>query len=398
MEYMKSKNELKWSLFEILNNLSSSIQGLFLSLYFWENSKGTGVVLTYHIFLFLAIPFAGIIGSLLSKYLSSKISFIISAACKITVLGVALIYKDNLISEPELFGVLNGIAIGLYAIPRNITFQKVVSGERIGKTTAVITSISQVYEIVLPTLGALWIVKTGSYAGIFAFGIISPLLALLVLPFVTITKDSVLTSTATFFKTVSTNKDYLKLLLLYFVLGIKNGISWALFGGLIYFLVSKYLTYWGYINTGLSIVGITTGLFYAKFLADKKDAIVFNLVGIFYLSIALIFATNYTPLLFVPFLILHAISESLLTNSLSPLSTAIISEDSGYKEYISEYHSLKEIPLSLGRVIPLLILISFSSNLEHSVTLILLLLTVATTPFVAGYILQTTSIYRQRAI
>lgn len=378
-------NIKKWIVMESVRNFANSISTFFVSIYIWQNNNNLQSVLLYHLALFAGIPVFGLIGIYVSKKIGSKLTLLVSNIFQCLTIFSVLRFSDLLFTKPYLFGFLISIAIGLYSVTRNAVFSKLMANFKLSEVTAKLKSISALIGLLIPLIGAIWIYVSRSYNGIFILALVFYLITTFITFKINFANEQ--RSKGDFVQTL-TQPDFLKLLKYFFLQGIKSGITWSVFGILILSFVNNNLPIWGTVNFSLGIIGITGGMIYSRYFAKNKNIFIFMLANLMVAASVVIFLGNYNLWSLIVFLVINELSDSFLISSSSPIISGIISESGEANLY--EKYWLTEIPLSVGRMLPISILFFSSANLDYTPVIGLVFMVLGFVPIISSGVLRST--------
>lgn len=165
-------NNYLWIFLQSTNNLSNAVISIFLSIFVWQKTGSIDYLFLFFLALFLTIPVSGFIGSYITEKFNFKVPVLISFVSQILLLFFAVNYSNYLIDNPILFGLINGVSIGFYAVPRNAVFQ-LMNKDSISASNSLLSVIGGLISLSVPVVGSLWISRTGNYNGIFILAGIS---------------------------------------------------------------------------------------------------------------------------------------------------------------------------------------------------------------------------------
>lgn len=382
-------NSTKWMLSDFFYTVSENISALFISIFIWQKSQNLTIILKYNLTVFILIPFIGIVASVITKNISYKFNIFLSLIAKsIVLLGVSFFHQVFL-ENPHLLGILSAIAIGLYAIPHNTITNTVINKNELSKITAFLESASSGMSLVIPIIGSLWIFLTGSYSTLFIVSLGILLMSSLIRSSVSIPET---TDNFSFTKMLmlTKNSDFLRLNLRTFFWGIRNSLSWSVFSIFILFLVGNNLPKWGTANTIMNTLVLILGLLYSKLLTKKQniEKITLYLSSFIYTALVIILVANFNFITLIIFLIIDAFTDLIINSSMSPITHSILEEQLGLGNITSEFFTLVEFPLALGRVIPILALLVVNASFTNDSIIKLIILVMGAIPWITASIIS----------
>ncbi len=381
-------NNYLWVFLQSTNSLSNAVISIFLSIFVWQKTGSIDYLFLFFLALFLTIPVSGFIGSYITEKFNFKTPVLISFMSQILLLFFAVNYSNYLIDNPILFGLINGVSIGFYAVPRNAVFQ-LMNKDSISASNSLLSVIGGLISLSVPVVGSLWISRIGNYNGIFILAGISILLGFVVNFFIKYPKSNGMFDVLVY-KQFAKNKDFIKVIFLRFLDGIKGGIEWAFMGVITLGLIGGDLEKWGILNFFASLVGIGSGLFYMKVISKGYDKPALYLSSILYTFFGIFLLVSFGLVNFVFYLFGTTITSSFIGSAVSKLWSDVFDESGGGSYNSSEFFSILEIPLMLGRVIPIFILFFNQIDLSSKVNLGMLFILISTIPLLSTYVLQRT--------
>lgn len=374
-----------------MNSISSTIVSIFLSIFVWQKTGDINFIYLYFLGLFVSIPFFGIIGAIISEKVNFKLPFLISFLTQVIFLYFVVNKSDFLIANPVAFGILNSIAIGFFAIPRNSLYQ-ILNKENISGGNAVLSVIYSIVGLAVPLAGSYWLAQTGNYKLIFLIAGLSILVCAVLLFFIKLPKSDGKYELSLVLKFLRVG-DYRKIIFLRFIDGFKNGIEWGLFGIIMFNLTNGDISKWGYLNFATSGVAIFAGILYSKFIANKYELPTLYIFSILYTFFGLFMLINFNLINFLVYFIGTAISGVFISSSVSKLWSDVFSTSGGNEYSSSEFFSFLELPVMIGRVIPFAILYIYNYDLDSKLVLGVLILFISIIPLISTYILEKTHVF-----
>lgn len=376
----------RWFAVQFLQNWAWTIGNLFLSIFIWEKAGSLSFLYKYFLSLFIFIPISGFIGALISDRLSIKYSFISSFLLDIGILSLASLDPDLFLGKPIIFGALNGTAIGLYAIPSNVSMLSLFSKD-ISSAAARLGSLSGINALLIPLIGSFWVYITGSYKGIFLLGSIALVLAILILLNMNFPKAEKSWSWIRLGKFLK-YRDFRMLCFFWFLSGLKHGLMWSVFGVVLLKLIGGEITGWGVMNFAAALLGIVSGIAYSKFIAGKQDASVLILSSLLYTTLGIMLIADFSLVSFTAFFLGTRLMQTFIGSAATLLESDVLRNSGESSSTSYEYYTFLEIPLAIGRFVPVFVLFILNSELEKNIILVSIFFVVSTVPLMSTYVLQ----------
>ncbi len=384
-------NQIVWILLQSSNSLSSTVISIFLSIFVWQKTGNMIYLFNFFLALFISIPLFGFIGSYITERNTFKIPVFLSFMSQMLLIFFAVRYSEYLIENPILFGLINSVSIGLYAVPRNAVFQ-LMNKENISAGNSLLSVIGGFVSLSIPIIGSFWISRTGNYNGIFALAGISILIGFILNFFIKFPK-----SNGTFdfgvYKQFLKNKDFLRIIFLRFLDGTKGGIEWAFMGVITLGLIGGDLEKWGILNFIAALVGIASGLFYMKVISKGYDKTALYISSVLYTFFGIFLLVEFGLLNFLVYLLGTTITSSFIGSAVSKLWSDIFVSSGGNEYNSSEFFLILELPLMVGRVVPIFLLYITGFDFNSKMYLGIIFMCISTVPLISTYLLQKTKAF-----
>lgn len=379
-------NSISWLLLLAFNSIGSTLVDVFLGLFIWQKTFGLEYIYQYFIVLFLTIPAFSIFAGILSKNVSIKFTLFISFLTKILQILIVIYTPNIFLSEPKFFGLFSAFTIAMFCIPRNSIFQKLDS-DKISRQGSIVGVVDTIVSLVIPVIGTYWISKTSSYSPIFVLAAAMYFLSMILDMFIKFPNNKEKINFSILHKFLK-DGDLTKLFAVYFLNGLKNGLEWALMGLIVFILLNGNVLNWGLLKFLVSLICVIAGLIYAKILAGKYDKYALYFSSILYTFFGLFILMDFNFYYFVLFFVGTSLTSVFMNSAIYRLNSDVYSTFKSLGDYTLEFNAFTEIPLMLGRVIPLLILYTTKSDLESNVVLSLILFIISVIPLFNTYIIE----------
>ncbi|MBD3281008.1 hypothetical protein GF389_05860 [Candidatus Dojkabacteria bacterium] len=389
---MKSKLTRFEKLFLTSNNLmwaGNYVFDVILAFFIWGESQNLNNLLVFKLFWTI-----GIVGGAFSAvYLMVRLhpiiiriaSFLLAVIFAVSILFLNVEGKFILI----LLGAIYGFKVGLGSQPYNLIYQMLIRPENRLFFSSLQSAIHNFVLIFFPFVVTQIIDITENYDIVFILAIILTILSIFPL-FSGLKsykngKQRDKTDFSGAYQEIKQSKNLQNLLALKFIDGIQNGFEIAVFPVLGLYIVSDVGS-WGIVNTIFAVLTVFLYFTVAKKLSFKKAAPVFNVVAVVYSLVALLFGVYLTLELYLLFLIVLVLDRTLINTVYSAIDSKIVDRRVEETDHLDEYLTIAEIPLFLGRVVPLLGLLLAGGQID-GVAMSLVLVLVAFLPMAMTYIL-----------
>lgn len=357
--------------------LGSSLTGLFLVIYIYNELGGINGVLYYSLlsygFMAITVPLGAILMSKIGQKNSLILSFPFLAIFYLSLMKLPV--DPVLFIHLALFGII--LHKTLYWAPFHTDFSKYSSKKNRGTSVAVLRSIRYFISIIAPVIAGLILTDLG-YTSLFAIVLI--IVGLSVLPLLALEDDKEEYS----WTFVGTYKQLFKpanrkLLYSYMADGAENIIGvmiWPVF--LFNLLDGQYFSI-GVLSSVIMLISIIIQMFTGN-LVDKGNKKSLLKLGSALYSLGWIFKIFVTTA-FQVFIasIYHNFSLILLR---TPFNALIYEKQADQGSYVDEYTVLREISLSFGRLIMIALLFLLLSLASLNLSFLLAALVVLAFNFI----------------
>lgn len=342
--------------------------GSFRSLVIYKTGWGLGVL--------VGVIIAQII---LQKVLSARIrvvSILIGAA-----FALSLLFIDSIESSTTLLllGVVYGFKVGLGALPYNIIYQAQITPDSRSLYSSMTNAIYKGLMIFFPLIVTQIIDKTENYAVVFVIGFILNVIS--IFPLLISTKYAKIEpkrplDLAGTIKEIKESKNLQGLLKLKLLNGIYMGFTMTVFAVLGLYILED-IGNWGIVSTIITIFSIVLYYTISRKISFSKAPILFTASAAFFAVIGTIFAANLNLGTYIIFLVAIAIKEAINDRSYYEVESKIIDRRVEDHEHLDEFLFIQEIPLFVGRMIPLGFFLITDTDFEDSggLSLVILLVT-----------------------
>lgn len=390
---MKLKSEANVIIaIDALKKIMIIFLGPFLTAYFIKTSSESIIDLSvYYIFAYLLLGFGTFIVASIIKNKFRIGMFRIGVITNFIYIMSIVILKDKVVEHLDLISILYGISQSMYWFPYNLfAINKIDNQER--------TNYTVKKNIIVSTVGVLCPILLGTIITatnfeltaiiILIISLIQIVLSFMLTPdenTITLKKYDLLKS----WKKIRKNKQIKKMFLVEFLIGfsVSDGALGTLITILIFnaFKTNMNLGIISSISTVLSMIAIKLYGKYSKNKSDKKALLISSIIPVISVFIVLMNTNNIT-------IIIYSFCYEIFVNGILSLSRIIrlfnMSDSSIIqKDDQSEFFSLREGILNLGRIVSytILLIAGVSAN-AVALNLVLIILTLSIP--LMGYILK----------
>lgn len=390
---MKLKSEANVIIaIDALKKIMIIFLGPFLTAYFIKTSSESIIDLSvYYIFAYLLLGFGTFIVASIIKNKFRIGMFRIGVITNFIYIMSIVILKDKVVEHLDLISILYGISQSMYWFPYNLfAINKIDNQER--------TNYTVKKNIIVSTVGVLCPILLGTIITatnfeltaiiILIISLIQIVLSFMLTPdenTITLKKYDLLKS----WEKIRKNKQIKKMFLVEFLIGfsVSDGALGTLITILIFnaFKTNMNLGIISSISTVLSMIAIKLYGKYSKNKSDKKALLISSIIPVISVFIVLVNTNNIT-------IIIYSFCYEIFVNGILSLSRIIrlfnMSDSSIIqKDDQSEFFSLREGILNLGRIVSytILLIAGVSAN-AVALNLVLIILTLSIP--LMGYILK----------
>ncbi|MGI8419625.1 MAG: hypothetical protein ACR2LN_03185 [Candidatus Levyibacteriota bacterium] len=374
MEYLKSFLQKEKSHFNRLDRQAQKllgsitlyyfigpIFGIFIDAFIWRQSHDPILVSFYNIILFIGIPIGFYLnGLLLRKYTPNILQFVGLFVGGLVVAILIFLPKLSYTSV-MIYGLIDGIAGGLYWANRNLLTLKTTTSENRIYFSGIESIINTYSKILIPVLIGWFLIlgtKTHLYSTIQGYKVIGVIMMFVICMagFVMMTlRIKHASYQQLLLKTVSEN--WKKFRLLQIVLGFMQGITSVLPTLMVLILLGKEDTL-GTIQSLSSILTAIVVYFLAKRLKVQHRVRLLEISFVLGLIGAVSFSIFYSGLGVLIFYAAQAIMQPFIWMATSSINYDLIDEDKNNETHYA-YISDQELYLNGGRIAAITLFVIF---------------------------------------
>ena len=339
--------------------LALTVSDIFLTFYIWDKSSSIRTISIYHLAMFITIPIFAILAGILSEKRSPVDGYSIGLLIRAFVFILVIFFPKFIMDNIWLFGSIYGASIGISAVSANIINSKIFENslEKMMSFNVIIGSITNLMAPFFATI----IASTLGFNPLLAASLLFLLLA-----WMSSRKIEKLVYGDGGFNLLNgsllkrkTNNNLL--FLVQFIEGIRSGFLWAYAGILAYIFVGGIKS-WGMYNLFFTGLTILFGLIFSKTLRLHTNKLFVVTTGLFYSLACLLLGVNFSLGYFLFYSLVMSFVSAVGWSSFLGTINQIMKEDSDFEKYRIEYYVAIELPLALGRIIPLLLILIFNVN------------------------------------
>jgi len=373
-------------------NLSTKI---FIAFFIWQTKQDVSLFLFYTLALFISAPFGSIIASILGIKIEPKYGILVGNWIQIIQITFLLFFVATLnIPIAIVLGLFGGFAeSNKSSTMRMLEILKNESGkENIEHFYAKKALTYNVLKGIIPLSIVYLISKSGSYDALFAIVIVllvvSSLLSLTINT--TTTKPSF--ELKEILKIPGTNPNKLLLIITLFFEGITEGITTTILPIIILVYVGGIVN-WGWINTGVVVFTILVTAIMSKKLNDSTSRGAYSIGALLFATTSIFFIIHFNIIVIGAFLLAMAFMDVIKSTSFNSSIERITNSDRSEKELTPEYLFLIETSLSIGRILPIIIILITVADINKESFIRILFLITGFLPLLTMSFLSKTTVF-----
>ncbi|HEC66071.1 MAG TPA: MFS transporter [bacterium] len=375
-----SKNEKSFLLHQVLTSIPFAVVGTFITFYLWDQTKSLQLVANYHFFRGVGI----LGGAFLSSYFISKFTPNIVRAGGITLYAfVALLIVllgASTANYTLLIGILVGLSVGIRVVPYRVMFATVNKPESRQNFLNLSGTFGSVFTIFLPLAAAFFVGDKGEYGNLFVFIFITLLVSVIPLLFMKLPKsESKRLKLKEAFVQIIKDSDLKRLLVTRFLDGIKFGVKASLWSIIVLSVVGG-LENWGIFNTVFAVLSTIISYTIGKKVKFSNSGFLIIFMSSLLMVAGLIFAANLDLISYILYSFIAGFADTLYSRSYASIRYKVMDRNVDEVDTLDEIDSISEIPVFLGRSIPLLIIMFTAVSFESDLVLRILIIVVSTIP------------------
>lgn len=387
--------EKKLLFHRFLFDSANSVTDLFFTFLIFDQTGSLAKILIFKLWQFIFIP----IGALFSDFCTNRIgpikTYILSILINIIYVSLIISFRESAVNYLIILGVLNGLVIGSRALPWNVLFQDKVTDENRGRFGGVRRSLDGIRSIILPAICAFYIGGGGSYLILFISSVFLYILS--VVSIFTLRPDKFISKPIRLLESLRnyvTNRDLKLLLRATFMIGLRSSILVSIWDIVALTLIGG-MTSWGVYKTIFGIVTVILSYIIGNKLNLLRSRFGASLSAIAFFLGMTVLALNFNLQGFLIYSLAAAFFNASFWNSLDIIRAQIIKRNIFDDGLVDETKFIKEIPLCIGRVIPIFILLETNASFEENFVLRIIILVVGIMPFIVYLILSKSSVVKQ---
>jgi YQGE family putative transporter len=357
--------------------IGASMSGLFLNLYLWRLTEDLVINAIYNIIVYGMTPFAFAIGGWIAKKKDRMVTYRFGIAL-ITVFFLAVIFaQENVVTYYPLFGIFNGLALGLYWVGYIVLMYDVTDSRNRVRYMGINMIVFNTAGLAGPALSGFLInLFEGLRGYLFTFATASTLFG--IASFFSLRIPRIHAHHRTYYLKYSIlmmkrSKQWMLSLIGFLILGLLQGMMLFLPNILMFQTVGREDQV-GYLAVGFALLTILTGLYISRRGEQthiRRDLLIASLFIIVGASFLLIDIRLWTVIVFMS---VYSLMAPLIVNTLTFYYYRIMDGLPLRGLFRIESVVIREFFLNVGRVLSIVLQVVFASRIDSPALPVVLIL------------------------
>ncbi len=375
---------------------SDVLERTFFTLYIWDNTRDLRDVLIFVLAYFAVTPIIGLLAGYLTDKFDIKITMLVGIWIQILQI-VLMIYVQFPISILALvvIAVLGGVGESFRSIPIH-AIEYEVQGERadLNHYYADKSLFSRLISVSLPLAAAyLLTVTEGNFDFLFQLIIILLIAKTIVVFLYKIPPNHNNFDLKNILTFPGTNSDKIHLVKGVFIQGLSEGITLTILPVIVLMFAESFLK-WGLINSGIVLFGIILSFFLTIWVNNFNSKVLYSIGAFIFAAASTFFLSEINFAVILGFLVAAQFMDVVKEVSYNASTERIMSEDRKEYQLYSEYQYLVDTVTSIGRLVPICLLLFTGLNLEDDLTIRITLMIIGILPIITLSTLGRTRIFQ----
>lgn len=377
-----SMNSYFWTIYDRIFNFLAAVLFVLVNFFIWEQGESLERIIEFNFYLFCGTLLFAAISYLIARQLHPKLAFVAAAVTLLVVGRLIVGGEDNINQYFVLISFGIGAYYGLYYNSSSLITQILNKQANLVKASALSRIIGSLLSLIVPLLSAYLITQFGYLQALTYILFILPLMTLAILP-IRVIKFQQQAGLRYLISGIFQDKTLRDLALIDIVMGATWTFGWGLLNVIVLSQLGS-LQAWSEINVVLVAVGIIITFMLRKLDLKNSDKTLSLISGsyLLYAVIPLVLLFNFSTTIFIGFLFVQLFYDTI-TGVLSwNLLLDIEARDLDFDEKKYSYQAFTDIFNSIGRLLPILILILLPTQHLNDKILIFILAIITLMPIV----------------
>ncbi|OGD78095.1 hypothetical protein A2368_04040 [Candidatus Collierbacteria bacterium RIFOXYB1_FULL_49_13] len=359
--------------------------GVVVDIFLWEQTHSLTPILIFNLGIFISWFVTSLFAPVITEITGLKIAHLASLILNIVFLAL-LYYLPELTYEPLLLGFAKGIQLGFYSPVSSVITSKIGSGQ-LQYLASRLAAMSQLVEMIIPPLMAVFIYQTGSYQTMLVVGVAASVFAGLLSLLCSYPTTDRKFSFSALLPVNDTNPEKTLLVPVLFLDGVRQGMFYSLLGIIILYFTND-LMLWGIFIFALETLSLVLDWIYPRIFSESDSLLTVGGASSLFVVASILFISYFNltgvVILSVAYKILTVVYSINLETSVSRIIELDISRD----DLSAEYAGFQDIYRSLGRIVPILALLYLNASLDNPFIIVGAIAVVGMVPFIMTNILS----------
>ena len=384
-----------WRTNKILFIASDLVIRTFLTFYIWQTKNDLETILVFSLAYFVGIPISSLLSGFVTDKLDPKFSILLGTWLQVIYLFLIIIFGSQLTTETlVIIAIIGGMGEGFRRGAMRVIDHNKGIHQNEARHHATRTVIQETLQLIIPLAGAYLISTTNDYSLLFKITI-----AILILNTITIafldTKHKPnkfeLIGIMTF---PGTNRDKSVLAKGAFIEGLSESITITILPIIILIFVGNIFN-WGVINTALVTIALLVSYIISRYINDRNSKYVYAGGALIFAMASVFFITEFNFLIVIVFLIAKTVMDVIKESSYYSSLNRMIREDQQQNSLYSEYQFLIEFFTTIGRIIPIILLLIIGLNINDQLVIRLAFFCIGILPLITISVLGNSKIFEE---
>ena len=347
----------------------------------WEQGKSLELLLKYNLLLFISLAVFAFIGSLISKFSNVKITYILSLLASAATVYFALLDIDNFQNRIYTFSILWGANWGLVYIARSLITELIVPVKHMVSFNSVKNILSTGIALAIPLTVNYSITNIG-YQNALIVLFVGYFLMTVLLIFIDIEQAKQRYIVFSMMLDVFRVEGVRSVAIINLSLGLVYSFGWGVMDIVILEQLGS-LDNWTYVSFATAIIGIIMVRGLSKIDLDKEDKTrsVISFAALVFATGSLFLSLNFTLTIFVVFVFLKLFFDKTISVIGGAYVTHEVQDDLDYAQKKLSYQTSSQLITSVGRIVPIAVLLVLPPNMLDTTTIIIFLAILNFIPF-----------------
>ena len=384
-----------WNLNKALFTVNEIVITTFIAFFIWSQNSDLRLILIFSLAFFASVPIGSLLAGLIIGNISSKMSVILANIFQIVQLMLVVWLSKNLqLADILIIGAVGGLAEGL----RNTSIMTIDVDKRVGNNIRYFsedTFFSSIAKLIVPLTAGYIVTRLSSgYIALFYANIFVAILSITLTTFSKIPHLPSKYELKAIFTIPGTNPDKPALVKGTLLEGLTESISITILPIILLSFVGTVFN-WSILNTALLLLMVLMSFIFKELLSSIGSKVAYNLTALFFAAASIFLVAQYNFIVIAVFLIAKSLMDLVKSVSYDSSVQEIIEEDRVQYKLHPEYQFLTDTFTSIGRILPIILLLLLNVQPDNSLVMRFLFLWIGIMPLITISVLGKTAIFTQ---